>query len=77
MPIYEYNCESCNNTFELMRPISKSAEPATCPNCKGKSKRVISKFACFTKTASGATIPMSGTGGCSGCSSSNCSSCGS
>jgi len=76
MPIYEYTCESCKNTFELMRPISKSAEPATCPKCKGKSKRILSKFACFSTGDSGASMPVGG-GGCSGCHSSNCSTCGS
>ena len=28
MPIYEYVCPDCKTKFELMRPISKSSEPA-------------------------------------------------
>ncbi len=75
MPIYEYVCKKCRNKFELMRPFSKSADPAVCPGCKGKSERVLSRFACFTTGESGAPVPVAGSGGCAGCSSSSCASC--
>ena len=75
MPIYEYVCGACKSKFELMRPFSKSTDPAACPACKGKGKRVLSRFACFTTSDSGVPAPVGGGGGCAGCSSSNCGTC--
>jgi len=76
MPIYEYGCPECKNKFEKMRPFSQSNEPAACPACQTESRRVFSKFACFSKSEGGVSAPVGG-GGCAGCSSSNCSTCGS
>jgi putative FmdB family regulatory protein len=70
MPIYEYACHSCENKFELMRPFSQSTSSATCPTCKSGADRVLSTFACFTKSESGAAAPVAGTSSCS------CGSCG-
>jgi putative FmdB family regulatory protein len=75
MPIYEYVCGKCQNKFELMRPFSKSSEPADCPSCKGKAQRVLSRFACFTASESGDIAPISGAAGCAGCTSSSCATC--
>jgi putative FmdB family regulatory protein len=76
MPIYEYVCGKCKSKFELMRPFSKSSEPADCPSCKAKAERVLSRFACFTAGESGDIAPISGGGGgCAGCSSSSCATC--
>lgn len=42
MPIYEYQCQSCQEHVELLQKISD--EPATkCPNCKkNKLKKLVS-----------------------------------
>ena len=43
MPIYEYECEKCNTTFEAMQSVS--AKPLkTCNklSCKGKVHRLVS-----------------------------------
>lgn len=43
MPIYEYECNKCGETFEIMQAIS--AKPLkTCigDGCKGKVKRLVS-----------------------------------
>ena len=32
MPIYEFNCNQCNNVYELNLPISKRDE-GLCPKC--------------------------------------------
>ncbi len=45
MPIYEYFCPKCNQEFQLMRPMSKSNEPAPCPNCGTEGQKLISVFA--------------------------------
>jgi putative FmdB family regulatory protein len=36
MPIYEYVCKACGNSFEDLRMVSEADEPAVCPKC-GKS----------------------------------------
>ena len=43
MPIYEFVCPDCKTKFELMRPISKSSEPADCPKCKHIANRALSQ----------------------------------
>jgi putative FmdB family regulatory protein len=45
MPLYEYYCKPCSSQFELLRPISKIDEPATCPSGHVTNNRVISLFA--------------------------------
>ncbi|MGH8068615.1 MAG: FmdB family zinc ribbon protein [Candidatus Entotheonellia bacterium] len=42
MPIYEYQCESCNRRFEVMQRMT---EPllATCEKCGGHVRRLISQ----------------------------------
>jgi putative FmdB family regulatory protein len=45
MPIYEYRCEACGESFEvLVRSASRQSHPA-CPKCGGrKVKKAISLF---------------------------------
>lgn len=31
MPIYEYFCNTCSSRFEMLRPMSRVHEDATCP----------------------------------------------
>lgn len=76
MPIYEYVCPDCRTKFELMRPISKSSEPADCPECHHKANRALSRFACHSVNAFGTAVPLAGGGGgCAGCAGGSCSSC--
>ena len=43
MPIYEYECEKCNTTFEAMQSIStKPLKKCTVLDCKGKVHRLVS-----------------------------------
>jgi len=40
LPIYEYECTLCNTRFERRQRFDE--EPAaTCPQCRGKARRVI------------------------------------
>ncbi len=76
MPVYEYVCTDCDNRFEMIRPMSRAAEPAPCPTCQQQSDRALSRFACFTADENGIPVAVGGGGGCSSCSSSDCSTCG-
>ena len=43
MPIYEYECEKCNTTFEAMQSISsKPLKKCNKSSCKGKVHRLVS-----------------------------------
>lgn len=41
MPTYDYRCESCGQVFELFHGMTENPAPC-CPECGGKSKRLIS-----------------------------------
>ena len=41
MPTYEYECEECKHHFEVFQSM-KEAPKKTCPQCKGKVRRLIS-----------------------------------
>jgi putative FmdB family regulatory protein len=41
MPTYEYQCQKCGNTFELLQKMSDKPV-SECPKCKGKVKKLIS-----------------------------------
>lgn len=44
MPIYEYQCESCQTQFELL--VRNSEQRPECPDCgSGKVERLFSTFA--------------------------------
>jgi len=75
MPIYEYLCNDCGDRFELLRPFSRADEAGTCPHCQGKAERIMSCCAVFSKSASGASTPLAGSGGCAGCSAGSCTTC--
>ncbi len=40
MPTYEYECQKCGHHFELFQSI-KDAPKKTCPNCRGRVKRLL------------------------------------
>ena len=40
MPVYEYLCDACG-PFTDMRPMAECDAPQDCPQCDGKSPRVI------------------------------------
>ena len=45
MPIYEYRCRKCKETFEVIQRVSKGNKGLRCPKCKaGKPERLLSAF---------------------------------
>jgi putative FmdB family regulatory protein len=45
MPVYEYRCRTCDDLFELRRPMSESNAPADCPSGHADTVRLLSVFA--------------------------------
>jgi len=67
MPIYEYRCRTCGDTFDELRPTTEADAPVTCTCGAEDSARLPSLIA----RGSGAELPMSGGaepagGGCCG-----------
>ncbi|HEX4063022.1 MAG TPA: zinc ribbon domain-containing protein [Streptosporangiaceae bacterium] len=70
MPRYEYRCRSCGATFELTRPMSESADPASCPDGHDDTVKLLSTVAVGGRaSASGPSAPAGGgcCGGACGC----------
>ena len=73
MPLYEYYCADCRDTFEVLRPMSKADAPIQCKSCESvKTSRALSLFAAHTGSSSSApsatsSMPrMRAGGGCCG-----------
>lgn len=68
MPLYEFKCKECDDTFEVRRPMSEASDPATCPQGHDGAVRMLSVFA--SVGASGASAPAAAPrpsgGGCGG-----------
>ncbi|MFI7384946.1 zinc ribbon domain-containing protein [Streptomyces sp. NPDC049813] len=73
MPRYEYRCRTCGDTFELSRPMSESAAPATCPTGHDDTVKLLSTVAVTgTSPASGTPAPAPSGGGGGGCCGGGC-----
>lgn len=76
MPIYEYRCEECGATFELLQTGGVKRAPAACTRCG--AKKTTRLFSRFGFTSGSVTRTSSGGGGCGSCrpSPGQCSTCG-
>lgn len=46
MPIYEYRCQKCGETYEQLRRLADADRDLECPECKSREVlRLISSFA--------------------------------
>jgi putative FmdB family regulatory protein len=46
MPIYEYRCEKCDHTFDML--VMQKEDEIMCPQCKGEVRKLMSAFAVGT-----------------------------
>lgn len=45
MPLYEYQCQTCGSTFELLRRMRDGDDDLKCPRChSSKVERRLSAF---------------------------------
>ena len=79
MPIFEYQCETCDKRFEELTLASRAAAPA-CPECgDAHVHRVFSTFAAQSKGGGGefaggfCETPSAGPCGAGGCGPRGCS----
>ncbi|MFD3539327.1 zinc ribbon domain-containing protein [Streptomyces sp. NPDC058662] len=67
MPRYEYRCRTCDDTFEVSRPMAESAAPADCPAGHADTVKLLSAVAVGGVGGASAPAPsMGGGGGCCG-----------
>ena len=67
MPLYEYRCRTCDDLFEVRRPMSESDAPAECPHGHADTVRLLSVFA-SAGAASTSGVSAMPAGGCgAGC----------
>jgi putative FmdB family regulatory protein len=50
MPLYDYECSHCGETFEEFRSLKERAT-APCPRCGKRARKVLSSF--FTNSGGG------------------------
>ncbi len=54
MPLYEYRCETCGHTFEMLRRMSDADSELECPRCHSTEvERQLSTFSSGSCGASG------------------------
>jgi putative FmdB family regulatory protein len=64
MALYEFRCRTCDEQFEVRRPMREASDPARCPRGHGDTVRLLSVFA--TVAAAPGGRPASVGGGCCG-----------
>lgn len=66
MPIYEFRCEDCQSTFEVLTAYAERDRGQACPHCESPHTRVlVSSFAPIGAGETAAAMPAA-SGGC-GC----------
>jgi putative FmdB family regulatory protein len=63
MALYEYRCRTCDERFEVQRPMTAAATSTPCPDGHLDTVKVLSMFATTGVSAGGAPSPVGGGGG--------------
>ncbi|MEX2986321.1 FmdB family zinc ribbon protein [Streptomyces sp. C36] len=65
MPRYEFRCRTCDDSFEVSRPMAQSSDPAICPSGHEDTLKLLSAVAVAGSAA--APTPAGGCCGGGGC----------
>ncbi len=63
MPIFDYHCVDCEQTFEVFHKVKERSEDIVCPNCSSRN---------FKKLMSAPAVSMGASSSGSGCESGAC-----
>jgi putative FmdB family regulatory protein len=67
VPLYDYRCRECGDTFEVRRPMAESDAPAECPAGHADTVKLLPLVAVGGRAgADPAPAPSGGGGGCCG-----------
>ncbi|NWF27477.1 zinc ribbon domain-containing protein [Streptomyces sp. PKU-EA00015] len=72
MPRYEFRCRSCDDTFEVSRPMAESSAPASCPAGHDDTVKLLSAVAVGGTRSAGPPPGAGGAGGGGGCCGGGC-----
>lgn len=64
---YDYRCSTCEQVFEVSRPMAEADAPVTCPDGHVGAKRQLAVFATSGFAAPSATACGVSPGAASGC----------
>jgi putative FmdB family regulatory protein len=72
VPLYEYRCKTCDDRFELRRPMAEADDPAPCPDGHADTVRLLAAFAATgrasaTAATSVGSMPAGPCGGSCAC----------
>ncbi len=77
MPIYEYECDHCQDKFE--RLVFRSDEAVNCPKCDSGDVHKVMSVCGFKsggdKGAASSRVASSSGSSCAGCSGGSCATC--
>lgn len=62
MPLYEYTCLDCRQSFEVLKKFSEADEPVACLYCE--STNTVRHLPVFVVHSSGGTSGRTESGGC-------------
>ena len=63
MPLYDFRCRTCGDTFEVRRPMAGAGDPATCPAGHRDTVKLMSLVAVGGRAASADSAPAPAAGG--------------
>ena len=70
MPLYDFRCRTCGDTFEVRRSMADAADPAACPSGHVDTVKLMPLVAVGGRAAGAdigsSPLPASGGGGCCG-----------
>ncbi|MFD5618367.1 zinc ribbon domain-containing protein [Streptomyces yangpuensis] len=72
MPRYEYRCRTCDDTFEVSRPMAESSAPADCPAGHADTVKLLSAVAVGGSSSAPAPARAMGGGGGGCCGGGGC-----
>lgn len=62
MPLYEYRCDQCDKSFEILQRMGAGADGLSCPGCGGLELR--KQFSTFSASSSASSSAGANAGGC-------------
>ena len=66
MPIYEYWCPECKDSFEKLRQMNSKDADVVCGRCGAPVKKMLSVIATVGRSDAGESYSMGGGCGCGG-----------
>lgn len=72
MPIFDYHCNDCETTFEVLHKVREKAEDIVCPDCGSKNYKKLMSAPMVSIGGSSARDSSCESGGSCGCSSGSC-----